>query len=112
MTISGRVLVFVCVVYASAAAAQNVPERPVRLAALAQGKPKLSSTSDYEAAQLAAIVAAMRTTENITINGLLDEPAWERAAPAGNFIQRRPRTGEPMTERTAVRLGREDEHQP
>jgi hypothetical protein len=102
MTVSGRLLVL-CVVCASAASAQSlgVPQEP---------RPTLVSARDYEEMRLSRIATAVRTTEPISVNGLLDEPSWERAAPAGDFIQRRPRTGEPTTERTEVRFLYDDDN--
>ena len=40
--------------------------------------------------------------ENIELDGLLDEAAWERAAPATGFIQRDPDNGAAATEPTEV----------
>jgi hypothetical protein len=47
---------------------------------------------------------ASRATSQIAIDGRLDEPAWALAAPLTEFVQAQPATGEPATERTAVRL--------
>ena len=48
--------------------------------------------------------AVTSTTDVITIDGVLDEPAW-RAAPAiGDLTQRQPDEGRPPTQRTEVRL--------
>jgi hypothetical protein len=49
-------------------------------------------------------LAALRVDEAIRVDGLLDEPAWARAAPAGGFRQIEPREGEPATEDTEVRV--------
>ncbi len=51
-------------------------------------------------------VQAMRLAEadRIVLDGLLDEAAWQRALPAGNFLQRDPDNGTPATERTEVRV--------
>ena len=65
---------------------------------------------DYETAHLSLIAAAVRVTEKITLDGRLDEPGWALATPVGSFIQRRPRTGEPMTERTDVRFLYDDDN--
>jgi hypothetical protein len=46
----------------------------------------------------------LETEERIAVDGRLDEAAWQRAAPAGDFRQSEPRNGEPTTERTEVRL--------
>jgi hypothetical protein len=44
------------------------------------------------------------TRSNITIDGALDEEVWQTAPTIGGLTQREPRTGEPPTERTDVRL--------
>lgn len=51
-------------------------------------------------------VAAARLEEGETalIDGVLDEPFWQRAVPATDFRQRDPRPGDPATERTEVRV--------
>jgi hypothetical protein len=49
-----------------------------------------------------AIVTA--TTSAITIDGLLEEPAWSAAPTIGDLIQREPRTGEAPSENTEVKL--------
>ena len=84
-----------CLACASPAFSQERPARPV---------------IDYDTAHLSRIVTAVRVTEPITIDGRFDEPAWEQAVPAGNFLQRRPRNGEPMTERTEVRFLYDDDN--
>lgn len=43
-------------------------------------------------------------TDTIVINGAPDEPAWQQAEPATNFLQRDPDNGQPATERTEVRV--------
>ncbi len=50
-------------------------------------------------------ITALRLTpgDHIAIDGRLDEPAWERAEPATDFIQVDPSNGAPATERTEVR---------
>lgn len=51
-------------------------------------------------------ITAVRLTsdERVTVDGRLDEPAWQRAEPVVEFGQSDPRNGEPATERTAVRI--------
>jgi hypothetical protein len=43
-------------------------------------------------------------TESIVLDGAPDEPAWQKAVPATNFLQRDPENGAPATERTEVRV--------
>ncbi len=59
---------------------------------------------DYEAVRATKIVRAIRITEKMAIDGTLDEPAWERAAPATDFYQYQPNPGELSPERTEVRF--------
>ena len=47
---------------------------------------------------------AVRATGPITLDGALDEPAWEAAPIATRFIQNDPREGEPATYNTEVRV--------
>jgi hypothetical protein len=51
-------------------------------------------------------IQAMRLEDQdrVTVDGRLDEPAWERAEPASGFTQSEPRNGEPPTERTDIRV--------
>jgi len=44
------------------------------------------------------------TTEQITLDGRLDEGVWKRAVPAADFIQVDPVNGSPATEPTEVRI--------
>ncbi|HEU5218045.1 MAG TPA: DUF5916 domain-containing protein [Gemmatimonadales bacterium] len=55
-----------------------------------------------------AVAIATRATAP-RIDGRLDDPVWERATPAGNFLQRDPEEGSPATERTEVRVIYDDE---
>ena len=65
---------------------------------------------DYEAIRLGKIVTAVRISERISLDGRLDEPAWELASPATDFIQWGPRPGEPATEQTDVRFLYDDDN--
>ena len=48
-------------------------------------------------------IKALRVTDEIKVDGLLNEPAWSLAQPATDFRQERPNGGEPASERTEVR---------
>jgi hypothetical protein len=52
------------------------------------------------------VVDAVRLAESerITLDGRLDEAPWQRAVPAGHFIQQDPDNGAPATEPTDVRI--------
>jgi hypothetical protein len=52
---------------------------------------------------------AIRSTSTITLDGVLDEPAWVEAPIARNFIQNEPREGAPATYDTDVRVLYDDE---
>ena len=52
---------------------------------------------------------AARATGPITMNGMLEEPAWAEAPMAHNFIQNDPREGEPATFDTEVRVLYDDD---
>jgi hypothetical protein len=65
---------------------------------------------DYEAVRATKIVRALRITEKIEIDGSLEEPAWERAAPATGFYQFAPNPGELSPEPTEVRFLYDDDN--
>ncbi len=46
----------------------------------------------------------VRASSAIVVDGRLDESAWAGATPITNFIQSKPNTGSPATERTVVRV--------
>ena len=47
---------------------------------------------------------AVRTSTPLTIDGQLDEAAWQQAKPMTDFVQSEPSEGQPATERTEVRI--------
>ena len=55
-------------------------------------------------------VTALQVESTITLDGELNEPSWHLAEPATDFIQQNPRTGQPSSERTEVRLLYDDEN--
>jgi hypothetical protein len=57
---------------------------------------------DYEAIRLERRLHAVKITEKITIDGRLDEAAWDSAVRATAFTQREPEEGEPASEKTEV----------
>lgn len=46
----------------------------------------------------------LNPSEQIALDGILDEAVWERAKPATDFIQQQPDSGKPATEHTEVRV--------
>jgi hypothetical protein len=65
---------------------------------------------DYDAVRATKVVAAIRVAEEIRIDGVLDEPAWERARPATDFYQYTPNPGELSPEPTEVRFLYDDDN--
>ncbi len=53
---------------------------------------------DYATARFSRIATAVRTDEEIVIDGVLEEASWETATPANDFIQYEPSPGQPATE--------------
>jgi len=49
-------------------------------------------------------ITAIPVTTNIRIDGILDEPCWQNAPSAGDFVQRQPYNGKPATFATQVRF--------
>jgi hypothetical protein len=74
------------------------------------------SSAVSEARQAVAVESGARsavvtaTTEPITIDGVLDEPAWSAAPKIGALIQRQPASGHPPTEATDVTLLCDQDH--
>jgi hypothetical protein len=66
----------------------------------------LAAPQDFplEAVQASKRATAVRVTEPIVIDGVLDEPAWAGADPAVDFHQQLPDEFAPATERTEVRF--------
>jgi Domain of unknown function (DUF5916) len=56
------------------------------------------------AAAPAPVARALRVDEPISVDGLLEEPAWSSAPPVSGFRQRDPDEGAPATEGTVVRV--------
>lgn len=49
-------------------------------------------------------ITAERTTGEIKLDGVLDEPVWRSAAPASGFLQSEPKENNPASEDTEVRV--------
>src|SRR3990172_9382333 len=58
---------------------------------------------NYEDARRERRLKPAKTGEKITIDGRLDEPAWNKGPEATNFIQTEPDTDQPASEKTEVR---------
>jgi hypothetical protein len=77
------------------------------LALVASRPARAQQTPSAEQRRSAVVV---RTTSSIVLDGVLDEPVWETAAPIGELVQRQPVAGQPPSERTVIRLLRDDEN--
>jgi hypothetical protein len=55
------------------------------------------------------VAVAARRVGPITLDGRLDEPAWQAGVPAKDFRQAQPNEGEPATQRTEVRFLYDDD---
>ena len=64
---------------------------------------------DIAAIRAGKRVEAVRITEPIRLDGILDEPAWEIATPTTDFYQQQPAEFELATRRTEVRFLYDDE---
>jgi len=51
---------------------------------------------------------AFRVEQPPTLDGLVNEPLWEKIVPAGDFVQQEPDEGAVATEKTEVRVGFDD----
>ena len=64
---------------------------------------------DVEAVRASKRLEAVRVAEPITVDGVLDERAWQLAEPASDFLQQFPDEFAPATERSEVWLLYDDE---
>jgi hypothetical protein len=65
---------------------------------------------DHDAIRATRIVTAVRLTEQITLDGRLDEPVWLQAPAADDFLQKLPRNGAPATEKTVARFAYDEDN--
>ena len=64
----------------------------------------LEKDINYETARLDKRLHAVKIADKITIDGRLDEPVWDGAPRATEFIQKEPDEGESISERTEIRV--------
>lgn len=81
----------------------RVLARYTLLAAAVLGSYPLAAQST-QAERAARRIAAVPVSTPITVDGNLDEAAWKAAPVADGFTQSEPRTGQPATEATEVRV--------
>ena len=55
-------------------------------------------------------IRALRTEEDILVDGSLEEPVWSRAEISTGFIQQEPRPGSPASEKTEIRVLYDDDN--
>jgi hypothetical protein len=67
-------------------------------------------TAEYAAVQASKVVSVLYTTEPIDFDGRLDEPVWQLATVAGDFIQYNPLPGAPAIAKTEVRFLYDEEN--
>ncbi|HKB67378.1 MAG TPA: DUF5916 domain-containing protein [Pyrinomonadaceae bacterium] len=93
------ILSFSSALFALAAQAQDLPPRDNTQ----QSTPTTTSQSQSQNTGTRRI-QAVRVSNPIKIDGLLDESSWSLAQAATEFLQERPTEGAPATERTEVRV--------
>ena len=69
-----------------------------------RGARSTESVTDFVAVQRTKVYSATRFSERIVIDGVVDEPSWDRAAVGSDFYQTDPQSGVPATERTEFRI--------
>jgi hypothetical protein len=74
------------------------------LQVIAAQQPAPAAPPTYHGRAGAITVPAVRLDTAITVDGVLDEPAWSRATPVTTFTQLDPEEGRPASERTEVRI--------
>jgi hypothetical protein len=95
----------------------NVCRRPANVATLIATAASLwasiveAQPSDILTSGRRILVAErMAPDEKVTLDGMLDEPAWKRATHGGEFVQQDPVLGAAPTEATEVRVIFNQEH--
>ncbi|HEU5051407.1 MAG TPA: DUF5916 domain-containing protein [Gemmatimonadales bacterium] len=83
---------------AASLASAQAPQSPTPSTVALRTPPRTASAPPGDA------VMASRTSVGITLDGALDEPAWQSAAPISSFTQKDPNEGQPATQRTEVRV--------
>jgi hypothetical protein len=68
-----------------------------------------STRQDLDQIRAAKRVTAVQINQPIRLDGILDEPEWERATPAIDFYQQQPAEFEQATRKTEVRFLYDDE---
>ena len=82
-----------------APASQGIPPIPLAAIAAVPALPPVDRSADGE-----TTIRAFRLTEQIRLDGILDEEVYATTPPIDGFVQQEPREGEPATEATEVWL--------
>ncbi len=70
----------------------------------------ISALAQTDPAQRTMTAVRLGADDSIVLDGILDEPAWDRVVPATDFIQQEPTLGGTPTERTEVRILFDGDH--
>src|SRR5690348_8533624 len=106
MKVWSRILAL-CLVSNLPAFSQAPPATNTPAAAAAPAR--ATFTVNYETARLDKNATAVRITDKITIDGHLEEPAWQLATPATDFLQWA-RPGAPASNVTEARFLYDDDN--
>lgn len=84
----------------------------IRNARIVQGSrfDRMVRTGGYRAETGRQRIQALMAEGPVQIDGLLNEPDWERAVPVTRFTQQRPYDGKTASERTEVRVLRDEDY--
>ncbi|MCP4201616.1 MAG: carbohydrate binding family 9 domain-containing protein [bacterium] len=83
---------------------QNLRRGPLLLLAALLLTPTVSAQGEPPPSAATHSLQALRLEQPITLDGRLDDPAWQRAEIATGFTQREPEPGAPASERTEVQV--------
>ncbi|MEO7856429.1 MAG: carbohydrate binding family 9 domain-containing protein, partial [Gemmatimonadaceae bacterium] len=97
MTLPARAVVLAAAFFATRLSAQSV-------APAADTTSSATSAPSAAGATSARALRAHQVERAVVVDGRLDEPEWQAAQVAGNFVQSEPRSGEAATEATEVRV--------
>ena len=65
---------------------------------------KPAATANTQSSRERPSITAIKTTDRVRMDGVLDEAAWALAPAAANFVQQEPQEGQPATDNTEVRV--------
>src|SRR5437870_6242282 len=88
------VAIFSIVTQAQQPSTREIPQQPTAA----------TSTQSQQGNFGSRRIRAKRVTDEIRIDGLLNESAWSLAQPATDFLQEQPNEGESASEKTEVRV--------